>query len=336
MTNPNNVATKARHVKATWGKRCNILLFMSSRRNNELPAIGLEVEEGRNNLWAKTKAAFKYVYAKHRDEADWFMKADDDTFTVVENLRYFLVDKSPTDPVFFGRRFKPMVKQGFMSGGAGYVLSREALTRFVTKGVDNPEMCRMGGEGAEDLEMGRCLERLGVKAGDSRDELGRERFHPFVPEHHLIPGILPKEMWYWRYNYYPAKQGKDCCSDYAITFHYVPPNMMYVLEYFVYHLRPYGIRIDERNSTKSLWTANIASAERKVNEPRSSEKDRVKPLADRKQNIGMPADTLLAAINKNQKPEERGLQEKIKNDEDNMVEQPDMKENDFEDKSKFS
>lgn len=43
MTNPNNIQTKARHVKATWGKRCNILLFMSSEKNDELPAIALNV-----------------------------------------------------------------------------------------------------------------------------------------------------------------------------------------------------------------------------------------------------------------------------------------------------
>ena len=39
-----------------------------------------------------------------------------------------------SEPVYFGCKFKPYVSQGYMSGGAGYVLSKEALKRFVQQG----------------------------------------------------------------------------------------------------------------------------------------------------------------------------------------------------------
>ena len=54
---------------------------------------------------------------------------------MVDNLRSFVAARDPADPVYFGFNFKAHVRQGYMSGGAGYVLSKEAVRRFVQRGL---------------------------------------------------------------------------------------------------------------------------------------------------------------------------------------------------------
>ncbi|KAK2719739.1 glycoprotein-N-acetylgalactosamine 3-beta-galactosyltransferase 1-like isoform X2 [Artemia franciscana] len=242
LTGAENHEKKAKHIKATWGKRCNILLFMSSKQDDSLPTVPIPMGEGRQKLWGKTKEAFKYIYENYMDKADWFFKADDDTFAIPENARYFLSRYDTNEPMWFGCRFSMHVKGGYMSGGAGYILSKEAVKRFVTISLKNITICKADDHtGAEDAELGKCLKNVGVSAKDSRDEYGRDRFFPFHPSHHVTPGNMSKDYWYWNSQYYKSKQGEGCCSDTAISFHYVSPNDLYVLNYLVYGVKPYGI-----------------------------------------------------------------------------------------------
>lgn len=249
LTQPNNHNSKAIHVMKTWAKRCTVAFFVSTQPFANHTTIVFPKNESRNILWGKTKLGFKHAYDQYFDQADWFVKADDDTYMIMENLRFMLLDKDPAAPVYFGCKYKPHVSKGYMSGGAGYVLSKEALRRFVEESLPNSQLCKQTDDGSEDVEMGLCLQHVGVEASDSRDQEGRARFFPFVPHDHVVPNDIDLDFWYWKYIWYPHEQGIECCSDSVIAFHYVDKNLLWTLEYFVYHVHPFGIHPQLTGST---------------------------------------------------------------------------------------
>ncbi|CAL8068826.1 unnamed protein product [Calicophoron daubneyi] len=151
-----------------------------------------------------------------------------------------------------GRRFKPFAKQGYLSGGAGYVISRAGLQR-IAEGLNTNSECGIDHHTwAEDVVLGTCAEATGVKLLDSLDEYGRERFHPFDCATMLDAAALNSTTWFTSYNYHQIKEGKECCSDYSATFHYVSPEHMYVYDFLLYHLHPYGILRDYNQLVRIL------------------------------------------------------------------------------------
>ena len=75
LTNPGNHVSRAIHIEATWGRRCNVLLFVTEKDDlAALSVIRVDGASGYQHLTAKTMTAFDHVYKHYRNEADWFLK----------------------------------------------------------------------------------------------------------------------------------------------------------------------------------------------------------------------------------------------------------------------
>lgn len=111
LTAPKYFSTRARAVYETWGQRCEKLLFISESSSNistHLPIAKIEyLMEGYEYLSLKTFLAFKYIYENEFNEKfNWFLKADDDTFIIIENLKDFLKDKNTHLPITYGYNYR--------------------------------------------------------------------------------------------------------------------------------------------------------------------------------------------------------------------------------------
>lgn len=132
----NKLKTKA--IRETWGRRCDKLIFVQNGTHlrdktylyaNDIIAVPMK-SDNRTQLWHKIIGAFNYLYHQYLNDYDWFIKTDDDAYVILDSLKDFLIrNSSPEEPIYFGYRFKPYVKQGYMSGGE-YTEQNTAIDYF--------------------------------------------------------------------------------------------------------------------------------------------------------------------------------------------------------------
>uniref|UniRef100_A0A0N4ZDC1 N-acetylgalactosaminide beta-1,3-galactosyltransferase n=1 Tax=Parastrongyloides trichosuri TaxID=131310 RepID=A0A0N4ZDC1_PARTI len=259
LTTPKNKEAKCIPQKNTWLKRCNNYVFASTINDKTLPSIKSFRHDDYKYSYGKIKNAFRWVKNNYNiDEYDYFLKADDDTYFIMENLRGYLINKNPDKYFYFGFRvYNPPnnIKNAYIQGGAGYVMSKVTFKTLVEKGFNNPNYCSQRNDMFDDMEIGRCLNRMGIYTSFLLDDKYRILFNP-QDLASTIMGRKNQKDFFERYGKIYLREGYNAMSDYPISFHYIKGDFMYVLEYLFYHAQVIGMttRMDRIENSDKVGT----------------------------------------------------------------------------------
>ncbi|XP_016073705.1 PREDICTED: C1GALT1-specific chaperone 1-like [Miniopterus natalensis] len=225
LVKPKDVSVWAA-VKETWTKHCDKAEFFSSEKVKVFESINMET----NDMWLMMRKA--YAFDKYRDHYNWFFLARPSTFAIIENLKYFLLKKDPSQPFYLG----DTVKSGdldYVNMERGIVLSIKSMKRL-NRLLSVPEKCpEQGGmiwKISEDKQLAVCLKYARVFAENAEDSEGKDLFNT------KSVGLLIKEATANQPNLVVG----GGCSDMAVTFNGLTPNQMHAMMYGVYRLRPFG------------------------------------------------------------------------------------------------
>lgn len=257
---------RAKSLYDTWGKKCDKLVFASNVTDDTIGAVKIDAISDHDHLWQKHKETLKYVWKTYRNEYDWFYKADDDAFVIVENLKLYLrspeiVQAQYIRPLQLGHRFKLTEKLIdyyivnktlrhefkanfgrwiFNSGGPGYAMNRLYMEKVV--GALNEWKCLSDKYSVmlpDDAAISFCMAWYNGIPINTRDSKNRERFHADKPAGVYFTN--PNQPNYWFIQYHEGIGGyqwkEDCCSNETIAFHYIKPDHMYYLARELYFCR---------------------------------------------------------------------------------------------------
>ncbi|KAF5403183.1 Glycoprotein-N-acetylgalactosamine 3-beta-galactosyltransferase [Paragonimus heterotremus] len=240
-TYPKNYEKKAIHAQNTWARKCDKHFFTSTVKHDKLSVMILNMTEPevRKHLWVKMRKILRQLYL-FADEYDYFFKADDDTYAVVENLREAVKNHSPNFPFMLGHKWHVLCPGGYFSGGAGYLLSRAALKRIVELAIDKHPACPTIDEDKEDVKMCLCGQAVGVRLLEKFGETGASLFYPYELQRYFKKQKDSKYTHDRIKNVFPyMRRDKMGFSSKHISFHYVNDTMMYITEFLLYYLNPY-------------------------------------------------------------------------------------------------
>ena len=162
----------ARAAKETWGRHCNELRFFSHKLENATLGINLVKASSEFSLICQS---LRTVYSENQDGGDpWILIVTQDSFVLVENLRYYVAPFNRSGEYYLGHAMK-FWNSVYNWADAGYAISWQTLRRFVDEKFSDVAACEAGGQHWKngDWHLGKHLRELGIKPTDTRDHAGK-------------------------------------------------------------------------------------------------------------------------------------------------------------------
>nr|CDJ98313.1 Glycosyl transferase domain containing protein [Haemonchus contortus] len=223
--------TRALAINETWLSRCDHgqLFTGDFFSSDDIPysTVFAGIPDSYYNLFFKSRYAFYYIYHHISKDFDWYMKADDDTYVVVEHLKEYLSQLDPNKPYYLGYTLRPYLENGYNAGGAGYVLSRAAVKIFNEMLYHNETLCP--DDIYEDVGIGRCLASVGIFPHDTRNNRGQNRFNTHTPSD-VFHATQNSPTW----TYFKAKKGYEAFASDFISFHHLTPDEIRLFDILLY------------------------------------------------------------------------------------------------------
>lgn len=211
----------------TWSKHCDKSVFYTSESAKVIEAVDLQEKDE----WVRLRKAIQHAY-EHADGLRWFYIARATTFTIIENLKYLILVKDPSQPFYIGHVEKSGELE-YVEYDSGIVLSYEAVKRLIEIFQDEdrcPEQGYSLWKLTEEKQLATCLKFSAVFAENGEDAHGKGLFNKKSVNTLLSEGMTQNS----------DDVVESCCSDMAITYGGMSPSQMQVMMYGVYRLRAYG------------------------------------------------------------------------------------------------
>lgn len=116
-------------IKNTWGKNCNAI---NSIQINKTKSIFPSKSNSQAKYWIQFCNRVKQTPPDYK----WLLVVDDDTFIIMENLRYYLSNENHSENLYLGHSVK-FLNTHYNVAKAGYVLSRGVINSLKYSTCDN-------------------------------------------------------------------------------------------------------------------------------------------------------------------------------------------------------